>query len=104
MINRLSTYGTNGPSIARTVNVVGEGGCERCRILLAEASNAISAHAGALSLLAEAVAAGGSLEVAQLETAIHALSGGREIAIENYENHRSAHELKVMTAGSRNPA
>ena len=78
-----------------------EGRCEQCRILLKEASGAISAHAGAVSLLAEAVSLSESLSsLDRLEEAVRATSVAREIAVEEYENHRSAHELKVMTAGS----
>jgi len=81
-----------------------EGDCERCRILLKEASSAISSHVAAASLLAEAVSLSepaGSLD--RLKEAVRASSTAREVTIEQYENHRSAHQLKVMTAGSRFP-
>jgi hypothetical protein len=81
-----------------------EGNCERCRILLKEASSAISSHIAAVSLLAEAVSlseAAGSLD--RLKAAVCATSTAREITVEHYENHRSSHRLKVMTAGSRFP-
>jgi uncharacterized protein YycO len=78
-----------------------EGDCKKCRILLSEASSAISAHVGAVSLLAEAVSLSESRNsLGRLEAAISATSVAREIAVERYENHRLAHELKVMTAGS----
>jgi hypothetical protein len=81
-----------------------EGDCERCRILLREASSAISAHVGAVSLLAEAVSLCEALDsLNRLKEAVRATSAAREITVERYENHRSAHQLKVMTAGSRFP-
>jgi hypothetical protein len=81
-----------------------EGDCERCRILLREASSAISAHVGAVSLLAEAVSLSESANsLYRLEMAVRATSFAHEIAVEHYENHRSFHELKVMTAGSGFP-
>ena len=79
-----------------------EGDCERCRILLKEASSAISAHVGTVSLLAEAVSLSEPVNLLdRLKEAVRATSTARETAVECYENHRSAHELKVMTAGSR---
>jgi serine/threonine protein kinase len=39
----------------------------------------------------------------RLEDAARATSIAHEIAVERYENHRAAHELKVMTAGSGFP-
>lgn len=80
---------------------MGEGNCEQCRILLEKAAEAISAHAKAISDLAEGV--GRSFEVsasALLERAASTTGILVEKAVERYENHRSTHELKVMTAGS----
>jgi len=81
-----------------------EGTCERCRILLKEASSAISSHVAAVSLLAEAVSLSEpAASLHRLKEAVRATSTAREITVEHYENHRSAHQLKVMTAGSRFP-
>ena len=78
-----------------------EGACERCRILLDEASRAISAHVTAVSLLAEAVSLREPTDsIDRLKETVRAMSAARQMAVECYENHRSAHELKVMTAGS----
>ncbi len=81
-----------------------EGACERCRMLLDEASSAISAHVAAVSLLAEAVSlseTAGSID--QLQQAVRATSAARQMTIECYENHKVAHELKVRGAGSGFP-
>jgi hypothetical protein len=81
-----------------------EGDCERCRTLLREASNAISSHVAAVSLLSEAVSLSEPARlIDRLKEAVRATSTAREYAVERYENHRSAHQLKVMTAGSRFP-
>jgi hypothetical protein len=81
-----------------------EGACERCRILLDEASSAISAHVAAVSLLAEAVSLSETANsINRLREAVRATSAARQVTVECYENHRTAHELKVMTAGSGFP-
>ncbi len=77
-----------------------EGDCELCRIFFAEASAAICAHAGAVSALAEAVTCNASEDsLDTIEEAARATGFALEIAVERYQNHRSAHELKVMRAG-----
>jgi len=69
-------------------------------MLLRAASRAISAHAAAVSLVAEATSLSESPETRdRLVAAARATCRARESAVERYENHRSAHELKVMTAG-----
>ena len=79
-----------------------EGSCEQCRILLNEVSRAISAHVAAVSLLAEAVSLGEPVSLLdRLKEAVRATSTARETAVERYENHVSAHQLKVMAAGSQ---
>jgi hypothetical protein len=83
---------------------MGEGACERCKILLDEASSAISAHVAALSLLAEAVSLSETADsLNRLKEAVRATSAARQVIVERYKNHRSAHELKVMTAVSGFP-
>ena len=79
-----------------------EENCEQCRILLNEAFSAISAHGGAVSLLAEAVGLGEPVNsLDRLKEAVRATNTARETAVERCENHISVHQLKVMTAGSR---
>jgi hypothetical protein len=81
-----------------------EGDCKPCRSLVDEASRAISAHVTAVSLLGDAVSLSETAEsINRLKEAVRATSAARQIAVECYENHRAAHELKVMTAGSRFP-
>jgi hypothetical protein len=81
-----------------------EGACGQCRILLEEASRAISAHVAAISLLAEAVSLREAADsIDRLMETVRAASTARQMTVERYENHRSAHELKVMTAGSGFP-
>jgi hypothetical protein len=76
-----------------------EGNCEQCRILLNEVSSATCAHLATVSLLAEAVSLGEPVNLLdRLKEAIRATSAAREIAVERYENHRCAHELKVIAA------
>jgi hypothetical protein len=78
-----------------------EGDCELCRILFAEASAAISSHVGAVSALGGAVSSNASPDLLDnLEEAACATGCALEMAVERYQNHRSAHELKVMVAGS----
>jgi hypothetical protein len=79
-----------------------EGNCEQCRILLNEVSSAISAHVATVSLLAEAVSLSEPVSLLdRLRETVRATSSARETAVERYENHVSAHQLKVMTAGSQ---
>jgi hypothetical protein len=81
-----------------------EGACERCRILLGEASRAISAHLAAVSRLSEAIRTGDSVILTdRLRETIRVNSTAREVAVGRYENHRSDHQLKVMTAGFQFP-
>jgi hypothetical protein len=76
-----------------------EARCERCRILLREASSAISAHIGAVALLSEAVSVRESrASIDRLEAAVRATSLDHEVAVGRYEDHRRAHELSVMAA------
>ena len=78
-------------------------GCEQCKIFLDAAAAAISAHAQALAKLSEAV--GGDVEVglAAMEKAVRSTRLECDLAVEKYEYHKSAHELKVMSAGSKMP-
>ena len=79
---------------------MGEGHCEQCRILLAEASSAISAHLAALSRLSEAVSLGDSvILIDRLRETVRATSAARGVAVERYEKHNAVHQIKVMTAG-----
>lgn len=77
-----------------------EKGCEQCKVLLDEAAAAISAHAKAVARLADAVGVNPSGVLTKLETEVHSTSLAREAAVLQYETHISAHELKIMTAGS----
>jgi hypothetical protein len=50
--------------------------------------------------LSEAVRSGFDVRWVTLEEAIRTARTARELAVEQYESHRSAHELKVIGAGS----
>jgi hypothetical protein len=81
-----------------------EGDCKQCRILLGEASRVISAHLAAVSRLSEAIQADDSVILTnRLRETVRITSAAREVVIERYENHRSDHQLKVMTAGFKFP-
>ena len=77
-----------------------EGSCEQCRFLLENASAAISAHARAISLLAQAARTDAPSSLGSREAAVRNTGAALEAAVESYENHRAAHEFKIMTAGS----
>jgi hypothetical protein len=79
-----------------------EGDCKHCRTLLGEASRAISSHLTAISRFEEAIRESDSVILTdRLRETVRVTSTAREVAVERYENHKSEHQLKVMTVGSR---
>jgi hypothetical protein len=73
---------------------MGKNDCEQCRILLKEASTAISAQALAESLLDDFVDSEPPESLDRLKVVAHKISAACETAVERYENHRFAHELR----------
>jgi hypothetical protein len=86
------------PVICCNVQEMPPSWCQECKILLEKAALAISANAGALAKLAEAVKT--SSRVAAFEREVYHTSTARENAVTEYESHLSRHETRVMTAGS----
>jgi hypothetical protein len=77
---------------------MGESDCEQCRVLLKAASRAIIAHASAISRMEEAVSSESTDSLELLEAVVRAASATRESAAQEYTNHRTSHEFKLIDA------
>ncbi len=75
-----------------------EADCEQWRVLLKAASRAILAHVEAISRMEEAVSRDFTDSLDRLKAAVRTTSAAREIAVEEYENHRTSHEFKLIDA------
>lgn len=77
--------------------------CAECRRLLEEAACAIAQHLKTLGEISSAVNRGSDADLDTLLAAIQRYKEAELDAVRKYENHRTMHETKVMTAGVSGP-